>query len=413
MIDIVVLAWEDARAPDTTTRTMGSNGSRHRNRRAKHKSVGRSCVGGGSSCIGGDAYGATSSADHLYNHDDELCEKVCAVAVVRSVGANLLLDANDWYARVEAADEVAEESERETAHKGGKAKRLGEPTPQSRLEEARHPREKDMLERIASESNADGGISMPSLRDSVVLEKLQRDFGSTVKQNAKSVGDSIKAWRGRVLKMHQDVQASYEKTLESALTEHERTWNSHAAAEKRFHRLTALKSKKQQEDDTLEHQKEIDAVNTEINALVAQLEKLEDLIKIRCDDFTSYYVPQLTYAIRLYSVSQIDKLEACNEAVALAASTNIDTLREELEDMHLPSKVALESPPTPPRMRTSKRRQKTGALIAASASSSPNVQEPSSEDELEEGEIRDDEPSTVPAKQGHEVDVIASSAAAA
>ena len=154
-------------------------------------------------------------------------------------------------------------------------------------------------------------------------------------------------------------------------------------------------------------------MNTEINALVAQLEKLEDLIKIRCDDFTSYYVPQLTYAIRLYSVSQIDKLEACNEAVALAASTNIDTLREELEDMHLPSKVALESPPTPPRMRTSKRRQKTGALIAASASSSPNVQEPSSEDELEEGEIRDDEPSTVPAKQGHEVDVIASSAAAA
>ena len=382
---------------------MGSSGSRNRRHRAKRTGNGSGALV--SSCASSDVSQPAADAFHLYAHDDELAERVCASAVVRSVAAGLLVDANTWFARCEAADEAAGESEQTRKTK----RRDGSPTPATKLDEARHPREKNMLERIASESDADGGISTPSLKDSVRLEKLQREFGSVVKANGQKISAFVRSWRERVWKLHTEVQESYEKTLESAIREHERTWVAHRDAEKRFHKLTGLKGKRQSGEDSLETQKSVDSVNTEINALIAQLERLEELIKQRCEDFTAYYIPHITHAIHLYSLNQIDKFEECNDSVALTAATSVEALREEFHSMVLPSKAALESPPTPPKMKTSKRRHgDVSSLPSTSAASATSDAE-----ELEEGEIREQEPPKPTAPKAEAQGSVVASAAAA
>lgn len=358
-----------------------------------------------SACTSSDASAPGAETFHLYAHDDELAERVCASAVVRSVAAGMLVDANTWFARCEAADEAMSESENARKVK----RRDSSPTPATKLDEARHPREKNMLERIASESDADGGISTPSLKDSVRLEKLQREFGAVVNANGQKISAFVRSWRERVWKLHTEAQESYEKTLESAIREHERTWIAHRDAEKRFHALTGLKGKRRSGEDSLETQKSIDSVNTEINALVAQLERLEELIKQRCEEFTAYYIPHITHAIQLCSLNQIEKFEECNDTIALTAATSIEALREEFQSMILPSKAALESPPTPPKMKTSKRKHGDASSLPSMSVASAA----SDADELEEGEIREQETPKLASPKAEVLETIIASAAAA
>lgn len=109
--------------------------------------------------------------------------------------------------------------------------------------------------------------------------------------------------------MNADCENTFAISLEASLCEHEETWIAHDVAKKRFEKLSAVREKSKS-TDTVERRADLDEASTRLSSLVAQLNALEELIKLRSMNFTAYFRPQIVHLMRLFAVNHRRRRDA-------------------------------------------------------------------------------------------------------
>jgi hypothetical protein len=262
------------------------------------------------------------------------------------------------------------------------------------------PREREMRLRVSG-SPAGGGNGAtretrgkryhPLLQSSLDLENIRCDLRDCVTKNASAFQDITRAFAGKIEKLSDDAQSSFEKNLESLVIEHERNWFHHKAAREKFTALTEVVSLEgshsgtqdaisedgsiEEESPSLERSKQIDAISTEISQRVAAIEKNEVMLKTRSREFLAYFVPHARHLAKEFAMAQVDFFGASSARAARAvASATIESLRREMSAVKLPSRTKIDAPPTPDRLGSESRRK-------------PHKQKEDESLDLEEGEI--------------------------
>ena len=261
----------------------------------------------------------------MYAHDEQLAELVCAVGCVRATLANALIDARDW---ADAADAASRAGTSEGTGSKGKGKKKRDKPRDDDLRDARRSRERDMLDRVVSDASERPEMSK-ELRSSMKLEHTAREWARRVREQARAVADFAKEFAKTCETLNADCENTFAISLEASLREHEETWIAHDVAKKRFEKLSAVREKSKS-TDTVERRADLDEASTRLSSLVAQMNALEELIKLRSMNFTVYFRPQIVHLMRLYAVNQCQKFEEANAVVAatLAETRRLERARE-------------------------------------------------------------------------------------
>ena len=320
-----------------------------------------------------------ASCHKLYAHDEQLAELVCAVGCVRATLANALIDARDW---ADAADAASRAGTSEGTGSKGKGKKKRDKPRDDDLRDARRSRERDMLDRVVSDASERPEMSK-ELRSSMKLEHTAREWAGRVREQARVVADFAKEFAKTCETLNADCENTFAISLEASLREHEETWIAHDVAKKRFEKLSAVREKSKS-TDTVERRADLDEASTRLSSLVAQMNALEELIKLRSMNFTVYFRPQIVHLMRLFAVNQCQKFEEANAVVAATLADDVDDLRRVFAETELPSKAELECPPTPPTLGSPRARSNAGKMDSPTT---PLDKESVTSSELEEGEI--------------------------
>jgi len=342
-------------------------------------------------------YSQTHDAHELYAHDEELLELQVAVATTRAATKALLRDAEEWRARA-LADRTTGQTLVAATDRWNAEGEIDEIGSRFLGLEFFDPREREMRLRVSG-SPAGGGNGgtretrkryHPLLQSSLDLENIRCDLRDCVMKNASAFQDISRAFAGKIEKLSDDAQSSFEKNLESLVIEHERNWFHHKAAREKFTALTEVVSLEgshsgkdaiseegsiEEESPSLERSKQIDAISTEISQRVAAIEKNEVMLKTRSREFLAYFVPHARHLAKEFAMAQVDFFGASSERAARAvASATIESLRREMSAVKLPSRTKIDAPPTPDRLGSESRRK-------------PHKQKEDESLDLEEGEI--------------------------